>query len=363
MEREVATQAAPAYRELAASLHKAGFSALFGLMGEDIAGLVTALAERGARYVAARHETTAVSMAAGYASATGSVALCVVGRGPGLLNALAAAASADRAGTPLLLVSGDAPPGSTPATDLKAMDQLAAAAAAGLAALRPATATELPVALDEALALATAGRAVLLSVPLDVLEAPAELTPPAPRPRPHEPAAPDAAALDELAARVRAARRKLLLAGAGAVRAGAAPSIEALAARLPALLGTTLAAKDGFAGHPDDVGIVGGFSDPVARAQLEDVDLVVAFGAGLNRFTTAALPDGDVVQIDAEPSRLGLLRPVVQGIHGDARLAAEGLLARLPSAPAQRPWRSALAARDPRDRDLEGRVTLRRRAA
>ena len=413
MSGEATTVAAPAYRAVAARLRAEGFARFSGLMGEDTAGLTTALVEHGARYVAARHETTAVAIADGYARATGAIGLCVVSRGPGLLNALAAAAGADRAGTPLVLIAGDAPRGSHAAADLKAMDQAAAAAAAGLACVRPATTSELPAALDDALALAATGRTVLLSLPLDVLEdvaapshaaaspgaagpspaaaspgaagpspaaaspgaagpspaaaspgaagpSPAAASPGAagPLPAPAAPVAPDAGALDAAAARLGAARRPLLLAGAGAHRSGAAPALRRLAARLPCLLGTTLAAKDLFAGHPDDLGIVGGFSDAAARAQLEQVDLVVAFGAGLNRFTTAALPAVDVVQVDHDPSRIGLLHPVALGVHGDAGLAAQALAARLVAGDAPRPWREALARRATRYEDRSTATTV-----
>jgi thiamine pyrophosphate-dependent acetolactate synthase large subunit-like protein len=88
-----------------------------------------------------------------------------------------------------------------------------------------------------------------------------------------------------------------------------------------------------FAGDPFSVGISGGFSSPTAQRLLAESDVVVAFGAALNMWTTrhGALigPDTVVIQVDRDEEAVGAHRRVDFGVVGDARLVAEELVAAL----------------------------------
>ena len=53
-----------------------------------------------------------------------------------------------------------------------------------------------------------------------------------------------------------------------------------------ALLVTSAVAKGLFAGRAFDLGISGGFASPLAAELLPQADVVVAFGATLNQWTT-----------------------------------------------------------------------------
>nr|WP_277351230.1 thiamine pyrophosphate-dependent enzyme [Micromonospora sp. HNM0581] len=155
-----------------------------------------------------------------------------------------------------------------------------------------------------------------------------------------------------MARRLRSARRPVLLAGRGAE--SAATAIRELADRSGALLATTLMAAGLFTGHPYDLGVAGGLSRPLTRRTLAGADLVVTFGAGLNRWTTdhgALFPEAVVVSVDVDPAAIGARWPVAAGVRGDAGETARAVSAVL--APTRRPnWRSAdlpaeLAAADP----------------
>ncbi|MCW3064458.1 MAG: Acetolactate synthase large subunit, partial [Solirubrobacterales bacterium] len=131
-------------------------------------------------------------------------------------------------------------------------------------------------------------------------------------------------------------------------------AIAALAERAGALTATSLLAKDLFAGTPYDVGISGGFAGDATRRLLRDADLVVAFGASLNAFTTGGgklFPDARIVHVDVDPDQIGATTSVALGVVGDARLVAEALLERVPAATGLRTAqvRDALA----RDRERE----------
>jgi len=84
------------------------------------------------------------------------------------------------------------------------------------------------------------------------------------------------------------AKRPLILAGRGAVIAGAKQALGALAERSGALLATTVCGHGLFADDPWSVGISGGFSSPAADELISESDVVIGFGASLTSWTPSA---------------------------------------------------------------------------
>jgi thiamine pyrophosphate-dependent acetolactate synthase large subunit-like protein len=125
------------------------------------------------------------------------------------------------------------------------------------------------------------------------------------------------------------AQRPLLLAGVGASPDCARALVE-LAHRTGALVGTTLLAKGRFAGCRYDVGVVGGYATDPSVPVLADIDLVLAFGASLSPYTTGhgtLFRRVPIVQVEADPDRIGERTPVQLGVVADAESVAEALLA------------------------------------
>lgn len=336
--RQPATPMRAAHQALTRELLALDTRAVFGVMGEDTAALTADLIAAGIPYLGARHEAGAVAMADGWSWATGGVGVCMVTRGPGFTNAATALRSAVGGRRAVVVLSGDAPRGTDNRHDLKVLDQEAVCRAVGVEYLTAERAGELVARLRAALAHARAGRPAALAVPVDVLngppseqelgEPPVELFAAAAG----EPAAGDVDAIVALLAR---RRRPLVLAGRGACAPGVPDLLTQLAERAGALLGTTLLAKDVFRGHPLDLGVVGGFASDAAYDALAGVDCVLAFGASLTPFTTAQrtlFADAEVVQVDADPSRLGASFPVRLGVAADAARTAQRLLEALPRA-------------------------------
>jgi acetolactate synthase I/II/III large subunit len=164
------------------------------------------------------------------------------------------------------------------------------------------------------------------------------------RPRERTPAAPRAQAIEAAAAVVRQSRKPLILAGLGAHRSGAKEALEQLADRTGALLATSARGKDMFRGHPANLGIVGSFSHSAARRMVHEADCVMVFGAGLNLLTMSfghSLPNVPLIQVDTERGHIGRWHPADVAVVGDARLAAEALVAALPpGSNVERPFRS-----------------------
>ena len=317
---------------IAGALVWLGVDHFFGLVGSGNFILTNALVSSGARFLAARHECAAVSMADGYARVSGRVGVATVHQGPGLTNAMTGLAEAAKARTPLLLLAADTSAGARHSNF--GIDQAALARAVGAVPARvngPASALG-----DVAEAWRTAmcqRRAVLLSLPLDVQAADAPSDRAAAMASPPRPPAPPPGAVGDLADLVMAASAPAIVAGRGAVLAGAGPALGRLGERIGAILATSANGNGLFAGDRWSVGISGGFASPTAAALLRAADLVLSFGASLNMWTTRhgelIGPKASVVQVDVERDAIGAHRPVDIGIVADAAEAAASLDAEL----------------------------------
>jgi thiamine pyrophosphate-dependent acetolactate synthase large subunit-like protein len=205
--------------------------------------------------------------------------------------------------------------------------------------------------------------AVVLSLPVDVQDMQVTPVPSADsttivRLASRETAQPNAEQIRRLVAAIAASRKPLILAGHGAVVAGAEQVLIELADRIGALLATTLHAHGMFAGHDWNLGICGGFSAPAALELIPQSDLILAFGASLNPWTTKKgklfAKYARVAQIDVSRDRLGAHGPVDFKVEGDAAAVATAILRALDAADkpgsGRSHWRSAevaaLIARD-----------------
>ena len=109
-------------------------------------------------------------------------------------------------------------------------------------------------------------------------------------------------------------------------------SLEALGERIGALYATSLVGNGLFAGNPRSLGVCGGFSTLRAERLVPEADLVLAFGASLNQWTTMhgrMLGDTAVVQCDEDPAAIGAHHPVRLGLASDAAEGADALLEEL----------------------------------
>src|ERR1700747_3766747 len=84
-----------------------GADTVFGVVGSGNFHVTNALIAHGARYVAARHECGAASMADAWARLSGRPGLLTLHQGPGLTNALTGITEAAKSRTPLLVLAAD----------------------------------------------------------------------------------------------------------------------------------------------------------------------------------------------------------------------------------------------------------------
>ncbi len=315
------------------ALAETGVAQVFGLLGSGNFAVSNALAASGAGFVAARHETGAVTMADAYARVSGRLGVCTVHQGPGLTNAITGLAEAAKSRTPLLLLAAE-----TAASAIHSnfrIDQANLVASVGAIPERLGSPTTAVVdALRAAHRAQVERRPVVLMMPLDVQaadSAPPDNLTTAPALRPVRPSA---AAVSEIAERIRRSRRPLILAGRGAVLSGAREPLERFGDLVGGLFATSAVANGLFSGSPWSLGISGGFASPIAAELIGQADLVLAFGASLNMWTTRhgwlVSPAAVVIQVDYEPQALGSHHRVDLPIVGDAGETARALLPEFP---------------------------------
>lgn len=309
------------------ALAEHGLSQAFGVTGSGNFAVTRALVDAGATFVSARHEAGAMGMADGWSRSTGTTSIVSVHQGPGFTNLLTPLVEAVKSRTGVLVLAAATPP--TRRTSNFWLDQLAVAEAAGATVLLVDDAEHATATALEAARLA-ASRTVVLLLDTDVLDLPAPApatTTAAPRIGHDSPATPDASDVEALLGLLAAAQRPVFVAGRGARDAG--PLLAALAERHGALLATSAVARGLFAGDPWSLDVCGGFATDTTARLVRDADLVVAWGASLNRWTTRSgslLRDARVVQVDRDATSIGEHEEVDLGIVGDVALTARQLL-------------------------------------
>ncbi|SFS18099.1 Acetolactate synthase large subunit [Agrococcus baldri] len=305
-------------------------SDVFALMGNGNAWFLDAVVRRSAmRLTTVRHEAATVAAADAFYRASGQLAVATTTYGPGYTNAITPLAEAAQARIPLVLVVGDQPTSGRRPWDV---DQAAIADAVGAAAIvvgrgdaRSATRRAVETALLER-------RPVVLGIPYDVAHAQLEGdgVQSASLDAASEPfVSIDAEQLAGVAQALAGARRPLLLAGRGAHLAGAAEALRELAARLGARTASSALGSGIFAPDHRHLGICGGFASDRAAEAIEQADVALVVGAGLNqfqmRFGDAFAADARIVQVDILDAATN--PRVDELVRGDARLVAEALLA------------------------------------
>ena len=336
---------------LARAVAQEASSACFSLMGDANMNFATRLGEAGVRLIHVRHEHCAVAAAMAHARKSGEVGLATVTCGPGLTQLMTALPAAVRARIPLVVFAGEAPLKS--AWYNQAIDQSPFVTATGAAYVPlhwPARMAE--GVRDAFLQARMERRPVVLGVPFDLQALPAPggaLPVPSrdlmPKVSPMPPNPEDVA---RAAAMIGQARRIVVMAGLGAVEAGAGDACRQLAETCDGLLAATLPARGVFAGEAFNLNVAGGFASQIARECFAEADLIVAVGASMTHHNADGgklWPKAQVLQIDTAPAT------VVQGrvaahahLRADARLGVEALIAALAPRPAD--WRSpALAGR------------------
>ena len=317
-------------------LQRHGIDQAFGIIGSAFMPISDLFPKAGITFWDCAHEGSGGMMADGYTRATGKMSMMIAQNGPGITNFVTAVKTAYWNHTPLLLV--------TPQAANKTIGQ------GGFQEVEQMKLFEEMVAYQEEVRDPSRVAEVLNRVILNArrASAPAQINMPRdfwtqvidvelPPVVEFERPSGGESAVGEAARLLSEAEFPVILNGAGVVLAGAIPDTIALAERLDAPVCVGYQHNDAFPGsHPLFAGPLGYNGSKAGMELISKADVVLALGTRLNPFST--LPgygidywprDAKIIQVDINPDRIGLTKPVTVGIVGDARKVAEGIMARL----------------------------------
>jgi acetolactate synthase I/II/III large subunit len=317
------------HEAVARSLADHGITVVFGVIGDGNLYMMDSFERHAAgKFISVSNEAGGVLAANGYARTSGKLGVASVTHGPALTNTITALVESVRDHTPLLLIAGD-----TSVVDRENFQNIpqrdvVLCSGAGFEQVRsPQT-----VLQDVATAVRRAvleRRPVVLNVPVDFQWQEVEYQPIPAKLIEAQAVVPDPAALDIAVGIIASARRPIVLAGRGAATPEARAALLRLAARIGAPVATTLRGKDLFRGESYDLGIFGTLANPVALDVINESDCVIAFGAGLNKWTTAEgslLAKKQVVQVDLQREAINQYSTISAGIIGDSSTVADTIV-------------------------------------
>ncbi|MDW7738878.1 MAG: thiamine pyrophosphate-binding protein [Bacillota bacterium] len=290
-----------------------------------------------------RHEQSAAHMADGYFRVTGRPAAAFTSIGPGALNLAVGLATSFVDSTALLALIGETHTYMFGRGVLQEIERRRAADS--LSALAPLTkysqlitrVDQLPHALNRSFRAIHTGRPgpAVIALPMDVQADGMEIDPEALTFTFPGPAGPPGLEIYEAAKLLLEAKRPLILAGGGVLRAGASGALVKLAERIGAAMITTMAGKSSVPeDHPLYAWHAGSKGTSCGNALAASADVVLAVGCRFADETTSSyrhgisfkIPPARLIHIDVDGTEIGKNYPVEIGLCGDARLILEALV-------------------------------------
>jgi acetolactate synthase-1/2/3 large subunit len=309
-------QSVPATTTVAAALAdaiaRAGIKIAFTVPGETVLSLLGSLAERHVRVVAARHEGAASFMAAAVGQLTGRPALCVANRGPGAANLAIGLHAARADSAPVVAIVGQVRRDLRGHEAFQEMDLVAAFEPLVKWVGEVKEPAEAVPMLEKALAAATRGRPgpVMLSIPADTLDLDVseDATTHAVHPEHH--ADPDPVLVRKVLHLIADARRPVILAGAGVLRARSTDALVKFAETLQVPVIAAWRRADVFPNdNPLYLGMAGNGAPETVLRRLEEADAILVIGSRLGEVSTfgyaVPAPGSRWAQIDVEPHSAG----------------------------------------------------------
>jgi acetolactate synthase-1/2/3 large subunit len=312
-------------RFIADAFRSAGVRYAFTVPGESFLGLLDAFEDAGIRVVATRHEGAASFMADAHGQLTGRPAVCLGTRAVGGSNLAIGIHTARQNSTPFFAAVGQVVRSVQGREAFQEIDQVATLGGLAKWAAEPRSGADVPAIMTEAIRQALGGRPgpVLLALPADLLDEPMPEDARLEAGRPNLPRATDEEirAVIELLA---SARRPVILAGAGILRARTSTELTRFAELLQVPIIASWRRADVISNdHALYLGMAGLGAAPSVRDRLEGADALLVIGSRLNEATSYgyAVPGAGMrwAHVDLVPGRpAGLPEPEI-AVTSDAK--------------------------------------------
>ena len=318
------------------TLQMHGIEHAFGIIGSAFMPISDIFPKAGITFWDCAHEGSGGMMADGYTRATGKMSMMIAQNGPGITNFVTAVKTAYWNHTPLLLVTPQAANKTIGQGGFQEMEQMRMFSDCVCYQEEVRDPARIPEVLNRVIMQAKRNSApAQINLPRDMFTQVIDV--PLPAVVEFERPGGGADAVAEAAKLLSEAKNPVILNGAGVVIGGAIPASMALAERLDAPVCCGYQHNDAFPGsHPLFAGPLGYNGSKAGMELISQADVVLCLGTRLNPFSTLPgygidyWPTGaKIIQVDINPDRIGLTKPVTVGIVGDARKVAEGILEQL----------------------------------
>ena len=313
-----------------------GIEHAFGIIGSAFMPISDLFPKAGIRFWDVAQETNGGLICDGYTRSTGKMAMVIAQNGPGVTGFVTAIKTAYWNHTPMLLVTPQAANRTIGQGGFQEVEQMALFRDMVCYQEEVRDPTRIAEVLNRVIEKAVRGSApAQINVPRDFWTQVVDINLPSII-RFERPAG-GAQAIAEAAKLLSDAKFPVILSGAGVVIGNAIHDCAALAERLDAPVCSGYQHNDSFPGsHPLACGPLGYNGSKAAMELISKADVVLALGTRLNPFST--LPGygidywpktAKIIQVDINPDRIGLSKPISVGICGDAKQVARQILAQL----------------------------------
>jgi acetolactate synthase-1/2/3 large subunit len=326
------------------ALEMEGVEVMFGLPGGAILPVYDPIIDSPIRHILVRHEQGAGHMAEGFAHATGKPGVCMVTSGPAATNVVTPLCDAYMDSVPMVCITGQVPFAAIGTDAFQECDTVGITRSVTKHNELITEAQDIPLMVRQAFRLATTGRPgpVLLDVPKDIVDPRSprsaldwywptddEVAASLPGYRPTTKGHPKM--IRQAAELILQARRPVIYAGGGILKARAAEALRELAELCDIHVVTTLMARGAFPDdHPLCLGMPGMHGNYTSVTSMQQSDLLIALGSRFDDRVTGKVdgfaPDAKVIHVDIDPAELGKVRRPDVPIVGDCRLVIEELI-------------------------------------
>jgi thiamine pyrophosphate-dependent acetolactate synthase large subunit-like protein len=316
-------------------LKEEGVQHVFHLPGSQIIDILDEIYKSPIRPVMTRHEQGAAFMADGYARATRGVGVCMSTVGPGAVNLVSGIAASNKAGIPVIAITGVHDQRMLERDSFHEMDQVGV--------FRPITkwsacisqTEKIPEMMRKAFRIAQTGQKgpVHLAIPSNVSEGELDFVGSAPaRYRSLSPSACPENVIDEIIKLLQQSTFPVILVGGEVLWSRAGKDLRELAEALEIPVATMRDHPDAFPNmHPLGMGMIGKGRGEAGNRVMKQADLILALGVKFDyqstRHNFEIIPQqAKIIHISINPEEVGRIYPVEIGMVCDAGLTIRALL-------------------------------------
>ena len=313
-----------------------GVSHVFGIVGSAYMDALDLFEAAGIRFVSVAHEQGAGHMADGFSRASGRHGVCIAQNGPGITNFVTAIAAAYWAHSPVVMITPETGSNTQGLGGFQETEQLPFFEKITKYQVHCANQTRIPELLSRCFDYAMLERGpTQFNIPRDLFYGEFDAT--IPKPIRVERGVGGPESIDAAVKLLAEAKFPVILSGGGVVMSDGVGEVVKLAEYLSAPVINTYLHNDSFPkSHPLWCGPIGYQGSKAAMKLLAQADVVLAIGTRLGPFGTLPQhgldywPKGaKLIQIEANPRRIGLVKQASVGVCGDAPAATAEIMNRL----------------------------------